>query len=159
MRKWGSEKTFSISPTLSEHWQTPFPHPKPTLESLLGLSLSTPRSASRLHTIVPLAWTYHRRKTVTSLLVWFKFRSSLIPLLLLTSQNLQIAAAGILSRFYSCIQCKTRGGLYLPIARNPWKIFANVFFSLHGELSVLPQMKSLYQGSVKCWVMPQDHQK
>lgn len=147
MRKWGSEKTFNISPTLSEHWQTPFPHPKPTLGSLLGLSLSTPRSTSKLPTIVPLAWKYHRKKTVNSLLVWwyFKFRSSsLIPLLLLTSQNLQIAAAGMLSRFYSCIQCKTRGGIYLPIARNPWKIFTNTLFSLHGELSVLSQMKSLY---------------
>lgn len=93
------------------------------------------------------AWKHHRKKTVNSLLVWwyFKFRSSsLIPLLLLTSPNLQIAAAGMLSRFYSCVQCKTRGGIYLPIARNPWKIFTNILFSLHGELSVLSQMKSLY---------------
>ena len=145
----------------------PLSTPKANTREPPGVSLSTPRSTPRLHTIVPLAWKYHRKKTVNSLLVswYFKYRSSsLIPPLLLTSQNLQIAAAGILSRFCSCIQCKTQGGIYLPIARNPWKIFANVFFSLMVNWVFYCKWSHCIwamecQGSVKCWVMPQDHHK
>ena len=72
MGKW--KKYLSISPTLSEHGQTPFSPLSPTLGGFLGLLLSTPKSASDLHTVVPLAWGYHRKNTVNSLLAWWYFK-------------------------------------------------------------------------------------
>lgn len=74
---WGDgkmEKIFKYFPHPFWSSQTPFSPLSPTLGGFLGLLLSTPKSASDLHTVVPLAWGYHRKNTMNSLLAWWYFK-------------------------------------------------------------------------------------
>lgn len=122
-RKWEVKK-HSVFPPPFLSTDRPLSHPKPTLEASWGSYTRSPLPSHHSAYLLDIS----QEKDSKLFAGWFQGQIFfLIPLLLLTSQNLQIAA-GILSRFYSCIQCKIWGGLYLPIwPRSHGKFFTSVF--------------------------------